>query len=252
MTDQADTTEQQRELVRKALDLAGLSPVPYAVDVLQKGRDFVTDFLSGKKSKLPREVLDDLATRAGFPSWTQYQRATIQGDVGAAHMAAVKRGVEMLEASSDRQRISSSAVEEDFESGALEAYVAVEVLPTFAGMGGGGTGDGDRKTTLLPRSLVEDDLRARAEDLLVIDLRGDSMVPDFFNGDRIVINRKDVNPVQPGPFALWDGDGYVVKNIERRRGSLRIFSSNPKYTDWESDGSDIKIMGRPVWFARRL
>ena len=133
-----------------------------------------------------------------------------------------------------------------------EDYVAVEVLPTYAGMGGGGTGDGDRKTTLLPRSLIEDDLRARADDLLVIDLRGDSMEPDFFNGDRVVINRRDVNPVQPGPFALWDGDGYVVKNIERRRGSLRIFSSNPKYSDWESDGSDIQIMGRPVWFARRL
>lgn len=133
-----------------------------------------------------------------------------------------------------------------------EDYVAIEVLPTYAGLGGGGTGDGDRKTTLLPRSLVEDDLRSRADDLLVIDLRGDSMEPDFFNGDRVVINRRDVNPVQPGPFALWDGDGYVVKNVERRRGSLRIFSSNPKYSDWESDGSDIQIMGRPVWVARRL
>lgn len=134
----------------------------------------------------------------------------------------------------------------------MEDYVPVEVLPTYAGMGGGGTGDGDRKTTLLPRSLVEDDLRSRADDLLVIDLRGDSMEPDFFNGDRVVINRRDVNPVQPGPFALWDGDGYVVKNVERKRGSLRVFSSNPKYSDWESDGSDIQIMGRPVWVARRL
>lgn len=149
-------------------------------------------------------------------------------------------------------RILARSKQEDFDGGLLEDYVPVEVLPTFAGMGGGGTGDGDRKTTLLPRSLVQDDLRSRPDDLLVIDLRGDSMEPDFFNGDRIVINRRDVNPVQPGPFALWDGDGYVVKNIERRRGSLRIFSSNPKYSDWESDGSDIQIMGRPVWFARRL
>jgi len=134
----------------------------------------------------------------------------------------------------------------------LEAYVEVEVLPTYAGLGGGGTGDGDKKTTLLPRSLVEEDLRARPDDLLVIDLRGDSMEPDFFNGDRIVVNRRDVNPVQPGPFALWDGDGYVVKNIERRRGRLRIFSSNPKYSEWETDGEEVQIMGRPVWFARRL
>lgn len=134
----------------------------------------------------------------------------------------------------------------------LQAYVEVKVLPTYAGMGGGGTGDGEHQITLLPRSLVVEDLRARPEDLLVIDLRGDSMEPDFFNGDRIVVNTRDTNPVQPGPFALWDGDGYVVKNVERRRGSLRIFSSNAKYSDWESDGEDIQIMGRPVWFARRL
>jgi transcriptional regulator with XRE-family HTH domain len=132
------------------------------------------------------------------------------------------------------------------------SYVSIEVLPTFAGMGGGGTGDGETRVAMLPRQLVEEELRARPSDLLMIDVRGNSMEPLFIHGDQIVIDRRDVNPVQPGPFALWDGDGYVIKNVERVGHKLRIFSTNTIYSDRMSDLEETKIMGRPVWFARRL
>lgn len=134
------------------------------------------------------------------------------------------------------------------------SYVPVEVLPTYAGMGGGGTGEGDAMVALLPRSLVEDELKAKPTDLLVINVRGDSMEPLFHHGDQIVIDRRDTRPTQPGPFALLYSDGYVVKNVEvlRAKGKLRIFSTNPIYTDDEEDPEAVTIMGRPVWFARRL
>lgn len=140
----------------------------------------------------------------------------------------------------------------DSPSTMLRSYVEVEVLPTYAGMGGGGTGEGDPDMALLPRALVEDDLRAKPTDLLLIDVRGDSMQPLFLHGDQIVIDKRDRNPVQPGPFALWDGDGYVVKNVEKRARKLRVFSANPVYSDIEYDPEDVQIMGRAVWFARRL
>jgi phage repressor protein C with HTH and peptisase S24 domain len=147
----------------------------------------------------------------------------------------------------------------DGADGALPDYVQVEVLPTFAGMGGGGTGDGDARLALVPRSLVVHELRADPADLLLIDVRGDSMIDPatgkgFMHGDQLLIHRKDTNPRQPGPFALWFDDGYVVKNVEilRRTGKLRIFSNNPAYSDDEADPSEVRIMGRPVWFARRL
>lgn len=134
-------------------------------------------------------------------------------------------------------------------------YVSIEILPSYAGMGGGGTGDGDPETGLVPRSLIENELRAKPTDFLMIDVRGDSMMPDFEHGDQILIDKRDTNPIQPGSFALWDGDGYVVKLVERipqKRGWYRIFSSNGRYAAYEVDAEDIKIMGRPVWFARRL
>lgn len=139
------------------------------------------------------------------------------------------------------------------------SYVSVEVLPTFAGMGGGGTGDGDSHTALVSRRLVEDELHARPQDLLLVDVRGDSMLnpqtgKGFAHGDQLLIDKRDTNPRQPGAFALWYDDGYVVKNVEiiRKTGKLRIFSNNPAYSDDEADPDEVTIMGRPVWFARRL
>lgn len=134
-------------------------------------------------------------------------------------------------------------------------YLPVEILPSYAGMGGGGTGEGDPETGLVPRRLIEDELRAKPSDFLLIDVRGDSMEPDFQHGDQILIDKRDTNPIQPGSFALWDGDGYVVKLVERvaqKTGFYRIFSSNGRYSAYEVDAEEIRIMGRPVWFARRL
>lgn len=135
------------------------------------------------------------------------------------------------------------------------AYVAVRVMPSFDGMGGGGTGEGDQETAMLPRSLIEDELRGAPNDFELIDVRGDSMQPDFLHGDQILVDRRDRDPRQPGPFALWDGDGYVVKLVERmpgKRGWYRVFSANSRYSGYEIAEDEAQIMGRPVWFARRL
>ncbi|UAK25848.1 S24 family peptidase [Sphingomonas nostoxanthinifaciens] len=137
----------------------------------------------------------------------------------------------------------------------LSAYAEVEVLPSYAGMGGGGFGDGEVKTALIPRNLIEERLRGTAADMLLIDVRGDSMTPDFYHGDQILVDRRDVNPAQPGPFALWDGETYVVKLIERlpsKRGWFRIFSANERYSPYEVREADIRIVGRPVWFGRAI
>lgn len=134
-------------------------------------------------------------------------------------------------------------------------YLSIEILPSYAGMGGGGSGEGEVQTGLVPRAYVENELRAKPSDLLLIEARGESMMPDFLHGDQILIDKRDCNPIQPGSFALWDGDGYVIKLVERvphKQGWYRIFSANGRYSAYEVEAEQVKIMGRPVWFARRL
>lgn len=132
-------------------------------------------------------------------------------------------------------------------------YLPVEVLPSYAGMGGGGSGDGDREHALVPRRLIEDELHCTPEDLLLIETRGSSMEPDFRHGDQILIDRRDTNTGQPGAFALWDGDAYLIKMVERIGGGrLRVFSRDKDLSDRDYAAEDVTIMGRPVWFGRRL
>lgn len=134
-------------------------------------------------------------------------------------------------------------------------YVDIAVIPSYAGAGGGGSGDGDGVIAKLPRRLIVEELRGKPSDFELIDVRGDSMMPDFHHGDQILIDKRDRNPRQPGPFVLWDEDGYVVKLVERlpqRRGWVRIFSANPRYSPYEIEDNETTILGRPVWFARRL
>lgn len=135
------------------------------------------------------------------------------------------------------------------------AYVNVSVVPSYAGMGGGGSGEGDRLTAKLPRRLIEDELHGRAGDFEMIDVRGDSMKPDFLHGDQILYDKRDRDPVQPGAFVLWDGDGYVLKLVERvprKKGWYRVFSKNDVYREYEIEEDQARILGRPVWFARRI
>lgn len=135
------------------------------------------------------------------------------------------------------------------------AYAPVDIMPTYAGMGGGGTGEGEIERALIPRYLIESVFRGRPSDFVIIRTRGDSMFPDFEHDDEILIDKRDTNPVQPGPFAVWDAEdeAYVVKNVEKVDGGCyRIFSTNPKYTPREVDREETRIIGRPVWYGRRL
>lgn len=134
-------------------------------------------------------------------------------------------------------------------------YLPIRILPTYAGMGGGGSGEGELETALIARHLIEDEFRGRADDFELINVRGDSMEPMFHHGDQLLVDKRDRNPVQPGPFAIFDGDAYMVKLVERvpgKRGWYRIFSANDRYSESEVEETDATIMGRPVWFARRL
>ncbi|MBK5920708.1 LexA family transcriptional regulator [Rhodothalassium salexigens] len=135
-------------------------------------------------------------------------------------------------------------------------YVKIRQIPTYAGLGGGGNGDGDEMYVLFPRHLVESELRAHAENLMAIQLRGDSMSPTLLHGDQVLFDTRDKMPTMPGIFVLWDGDGMVCKRVEKVPRSdpprVRLLPDNPAYSTDEALAEEISIMGRVVWFGRRL
>ena len=155
--------------------------------------------------------------------------------------------------------ISAAFNEDDITGGSdheADAAVFIEQLPTYAGAGGGGTGEGDVSTVAFSRAIVEQALKASPSDLLSVTIEGNSMSPDFLSGDQILVDRRKVSIAQPGAFCLWDGDGYVIKYIERIPGSdptmLRVISRNTTFSTFERLAEEVRIMGRVVWLARQV
>lgn len=106
------------------------------------------------------------------------------------------------------------------------------------------------------RAYIEGELRLTAGQLVVLEVIGDSMEPTLKSGDRVLVNMSDTRVSQPGIFVLWDGDGTVVKRLELIPGAepariLRI-SDNALHRDYEVQADETNIIGRVVWYARRM
>jgi phage repressor protein C with HTH and peptisase S24 domain len=103
------------------------------------------------------------------------------------------------------------------------------------------------------RSWVRDKLHVSTNDLRVVDVRGDSMLPTLSGGDVVLVNLKDRAPTPPGIFVLFDGLGLVLKRLEfHNPEAVQIISDNPQYAPYTRAMKEINIIGRVVWFAREL
>lgn len=160
--------------------------------------------------------------------------------------------------------------DELFESGAAESlqdelsssihgdYVQIATLNIRAGAGAGGFAEDDNlaSPSLMPRSLIEGDLHGTPADFVIMDVQGQSMTPMLEDGDRVIVDRRKRNPSQGGVFAINDGHELVAKWIERVPKSdppmLRIFSENKRFSEYTTTADQANIVGRIVWFARKL
>lgn len=158
-----------------------------------------------------------------------------------------------------REGIASCAPDlPDLETDPPPSYLPIPTFDIRAGAGGGGIVD--RAFLGSPRyfeaGFVTQELRARPEDLCLIEIEGQSMEPLLRHGDTVIVDRRKINIAMEGIFVLFDGDGVVCKWAERVHGSeeptIRLKSENPRFSDYEVPASICKIVGRVVWFSRRL
>lgn len=105
----------------------------------------------------------------------------------------------------------------------------------------------------LPATFIRNELGLTFGQADIIPVRGDSMDDGtkhgLSSGDRVIVDRLDTDPRQGGIFAVWDGGGVIVKQVELVRGEdpPRIIckSRNPAYAPIELtiDGN-VHVIGR--------
>jgi phage repressor protein C with HTH and peptisase S24 domain len=90
----------------------------------------------------------------------------------------------------------------------------------------------------------------------IIPVRGTSMEPELWSGQRVMIDVTDRTPSPPGIFVIWDGLGLVLKYVEVIPGSeplkVRISSAHPAFKPYERNVPEAHINGRVVGVWKRL
>jgi transcriptional regulator with XRE-family HTH domain len=226
-----------------------------ALRILMRRRDLSASGLA-KKAGVPAKLINDvLRDRAGYPD--EETAASVAGALGVAPRLLAP-GQEQI---AGLLRVARNAIAADLSSGGdgpPEGYVAVPTLDLRPGMGGGGYADEDLMgpPALFPEHLIVQELRGKPLDFLAVEVEGQSMEPVLMSGDQVLIDRRKLNPSQAGVFSLWDGWGLVVKWVERVHDSdppkLRVMSENKRFSEYEVLAEEARIIGRVVWFARRM
>ncbi len=136
--------------------------------------------------------------------------------------------------------------------------VSVPEYDVRASAGGGYFVDMERIKDVwqFSRRYLVDELRLRPRDLMVVEVEGDSMEPTLRSGDRILVDHSDQNPGKDGIYVTWNGQATVVKRLEAVPYSdppqVVLISDNKNHNAYTVHAELVKIIGRVVWYARRL
>ena len=82
------------------------------------------------------------------------------------------------------------------------------------------------------------------------------MAPKLELDDLVLVDCSQTKPLPPCIFILDDGIGLVAKQIEIIPNStpvcLQVSSENPYYHRYQRAIDEVTIIGRVIWFGRRL
>jgi phage repressor protein C with HTH and peptisase S24 domain len=136
------------------------------------------------------------------------------------------------------------------------------LLPLYAVQGSAGGGqivetEDVEDHLAFKREWITRELRARPEELLLIYVQGESMVPTLNPGDVILLERYSKVSVTDGIYVIRTGNALLVKRLQfMPGGDLWVTSDNTAYKAFQVNLSeetvDFQIIGRVVWAGRRF
>lgn len=96
--------------------------------------------------------------------------------------------------------------------------------------------------------------KGKPEDLVLMEVTGDSMEPEIRNGDTVLINQGQREVLAGKVYAVGIEDTVVVKQVERLPGKLVLRSTNPAHPQVEINmsgdlASTVRIIGRVIWWC---
>jgi phage repressor protein C with HTH and peptisase S24 domain len=213
--------------------------------------------LKGPRAELERLIVEKREDYAGLSRLLGRNPAYIQ--------QFIKRGVPKRLAEEDRRKLARYFnVDESLLGGPPKEpepskdLIAIPRFDIRASAGHGAFTDGELHVAHLgfDPHFLKQLCSARAADLSIIRVRGDSMFPTLADGDDIMVDRSAAGAqLHDGIYVLRRDDTLAVKRIAVHPGSkkLTISSDNAAYPTWaDCDAEDVDVIGRVVWAGRKI
>lgn len=220
-----------KTVVERRLAQIGKNPFEAARDGGLE-RNFVNDIINGKKQSVRGDNLAKLATGLNATP-----AEILSGEFSEG-------GVE-----------TTPDVDVNVEAGTM---VAIPEYDVRLSAGGGSLVDQEKIIDYwqFSRRYLESELRVAPSNLGVVTVDGDSMYPTLWSGDRVMVDLTETNPAKPGVYAIFDSDATVVKRIEKVPASdpveVVLISDNKNHNQYRVPAELVTVIGRVVWFARRM
>jgi phage repressor protein C with HTH and peptisase S24 domain len=174
----------------------------------------------------------------------------------------IRRGTPRRLAESDRRVLASYFGVDEAVLGAAPASAApalkpVPRLPVEASAGPGSVpgADGSGHQVGFDANWLRR-IAGGSEQLSIIEVRGDSMVPTLVHGDEILVDGSETAcRLRDGIYVLRMDGALLVKRLSPEPSGRRVAvrSDNPAYPSWEDCTPDmIDVVGRVVWAGRRI
>lgn len=144
--------------------------------------------------------------------------------------------------------------------------VEILELEVHAGAGMGVDGDGTILATqeasavlgvhTMPTASFREAYGISAGRIRIIPVKGNSMEPKLWPGQRVMVDIEDKAPSPPGIFVVWDGLALVLKYVEVIPNSeplrVRISSANTAFQAYERNVDEAHINGRVIGVWARM
>ena len=139
--------------------------------------------------------------------------------------------------------------------GALRKFTFVPPIVLEDGMGSGDEGfeEGAITSYAFRRTWLQS--KGNLEDLILFEVKGDSMDPTITDSDVVLIDRSKKVVVAGNMYALRTKNAVMVKRLQPTGAArIKVMSDNKLYDSYEIDleTGDIKIIGQVIWIGREL
>lgn len=135
-------------------------------------------------------------------------------------------------------------------------YAPIFNVEASAGFGAEVTSETVDEYFAFNKSWLSKQLGVSSENLLFVNISGDSMEPTLQDGDQVLVDMTQQNVHSEGLFLLQTDTGLMAKRLKiSAQNTLQVTSDNPQYPNWDirlEEQEFNPVSGKVVWSARKL